>query len=197
MNANHSMIHPTIKIPQNDSLTMVATAKNFLSREECKKIIDYSESHANFDEGVVNTSGDNSSLRNSKVTFLPAVEENMWFFNRLESAIKQLNQAYKYDLVGLYEGVQIASYSNGGNYGNHIDIGPGNTSTRKLSLSIQLSDSDDYEGGELEFMNVEQNSERAIGTLIAFPAFLQHCVTPVVKGKRYSMVAWVHGHPFR
>jgi len=106
------------------------------------------------------------------------------------------NNAYKYHLQGFYEGVQIAAYKSGGKYDWHMDVGPGQNSSRKLSMSVQLSDPKSYEGGDLEFMRVAQKSERDVGALIVFPSFLQHRVTPVTKGTRYSLVAWVHGKPF-
>jgi PKHD-type hydroxylase len=93
--------------------------------------------------------------------------------------------------------LQVATYSVGEHYDWHIDLGPGKNSSRKLSLSLQLSDSSEYEGGELEFMNVKEKTSREIGTLITFPAFLTHRVTPVTKGTRKSLVAWISGDSFR
>lgn len=81
---------------------------------------------------------------------------------------------------------------------------------RKLSVSINLSDSDDYEGGDMEFtdlprtkqdkeLNTWTNKElfRQKGTVIVFPSFIRHRVTPVTKGTRYSAVAWINGPPLR
>lgn len=195
MNSNNSMIHPVVPLVTNDSVTMIATAKNFLSSEECQKVIDCSE-RSEFSEGTIGQERNNATLRDSKVTCLRPTPELMWLFERLEMAITQMNNAYKYNLLGFYEGVQVASYKSGGEYGWHIDVGPAQNSTRKLSMSIQLTDPDTYEGGDLEFMNVNSGGERAKGTLIVFPSFLQHRVTPVTKGIRHSMVAWVHGKPY-
>jgi len=171
MNSNNSMIKPVVPLVTNDSVTMIATAKNFLSPEECQKVIDFSE-QAKFSEGTIGQERDNASIRDSKVTCLRANSGNMWLFERLEMAITQMNSAYKYNLLGFYEGVQVASYKSGGKYGWHIDVGPAHNSTRKLSMSIQLTDPDAYEGGDLEFMNVSNKTEKAIGTLIVFPSFL-------------------------
>lgn len=195
MNFKQSMINPVTPLVANDSLTMVATAKNFLTPEECQQVIDYSK-RAAFNKGTIGQKKDKSSIRSSKIKFVTPGPEIMWLFERLEMAITQMNNAYKYHLLGFYEGVQIASYKSGGKYNWHIDIGPGQNSNRKLSMSVQLTDPDTYKGGNLEFMNVDSKSERAIGTLIVFPSFLQHRVTPVIKGTRHSMVAWVHGNPY-
>ena len=80
---------------------------------------------------------------------------------------------------------------------------------RKLSVSVQLSHGTDYEGGDMEFtdlpsdqshkeLNIWTNPEfRKKGTVIVFPSFIRHRVTPVTKGTRYSAVAWINGPPLR
>lgn len=77
---------------------------------------------------------------------------------------------------------------------------------RKISLTINLNDSSEYEGGELKFdYGVHAGSERIVtcdkikpqGSIVIFPSFLPHCVTPVTKGTRYSLVLWTLGKPFK
>ena len=80
----------------------------------------------------------------------------------------------------------------------HIDRNMG-IATRKLSLSLQLSAPEDYEGGDLELWfggePVKANRER--GMITFFPSYVMHRVTPVTKGVRYSLVCWVSGPPFK
>ena len=81
------------------------------------------------------------------------------------------------------------------NHGENIAILNGEY-IRKLSFSIQLSDPEDYEGGELEF-NVN-NEERFFapnkkGTVIIFDSRTQHRVREVKSGVRKSLVGWVVG----
>ena len=83
-----------------------------------------------------------------------------------------------------------ASYSH---HSWHQDIGPDELSTRKISITVQLSDNSEYEGGDLKFWlggkNLEDNSlfaQRGKGTVILFPSYLYHAVTPVTKGIRKS-----------
>ena len=85
------------------------------------------------------------------------------------------------------------------NYDWHIDLGTGRFSRRKISLSVQLSVASAYEGGELEFhiSGLDREKMRQQGALIAFPSFLEHRVTPVTQGVRFSLVAWVDGPPYR
>ena len=78
---------------------------------------------------------------------------------------------------------------------------------RKLSVTVSLSDQNDYEGGELEFdfRNRDDGKEdrRACkeilpkGSICVFPSFIWHRVTPVTKGIRYSLVMWSLGYPFK
>lgn len=74
---------------------------------------------------------------------------------------------------------------------------------RKLTLIMQLSDSDDYEGGDflLEddfFENKPDSNEfRQKGAVFVFPSFIKHKVTPVTKGIRKTLVAWAEGPKFR
>jgi PKHD-type hydroxylase len=65
-----------------------------------------------------------------------------------------------------------------GFYDWHYDFGPAKP-TRKLSISIQLSDSADYDGGDLELMfgNVPTKLDRTRGAFIIFPSFMLHRVT--------------------
>jgi predicted 2-oxoglutarate/Fe(II)-dependent dioxygenase YbiX len=85
-----------------------------------------------------------------------------------------------------------------GFYNWHTDFA-GLRPLRKISVSIQLSRADDYEGGDLELMYGihPQKIERTRGTFIAFPSFMLHRVTPVTRGTRWSLVAWILGARWR
>jgi PKHD-type hydroxylase len=79
-----------------------------------------------------------------------------------------------------------------------MDIGAENECTRKLSLVVQLSSPDEYEGGGLEIMAssepVQVTKEK--GLICAFPSFILHRVTPVTKGTRRTLVIWIAGPDF-
>jgi PKHD-type hydroxylase len=71
--------------------------------------------------------------------------------------------------------------------------------TRKLSFTVQLSDTKDYKGGDLVFHYKSQpvKAYREKGMVVVFPSTMLHEVTPVKKGTRYSLVGWVAGPRFR
>ena len=67
---------------------------------------------------------------------------------------------------------------------------------RKLSFAMQLSDPDDYEGGNVQLLDEAGNSyicPRQRGTIILFDSRTQHRVLKVTKGVRKSIVGWTVG----
>jgi PKHD-type hydroxylase len=101
--------------------------------------------------------------------------------------------------------IQFTTYKGSDNakYDWHCDTFWGNPTSydRKISVVVQLTDSEEYEGGDFQFVpEWEQpaNSDlRRKGTVICFPSFIHHRVTPVTQGVRKSLVAWVEGPKFR
>ena len=70
---------------------------------------------------------------------------------------------------------------------------------RKISVILPLSDPKSYGGGnfQLSFGKAKTIKEgREQGTMLFFPSYLWHRVTPLTKGTRYSLVAWICGKPF-
>jgi len=116
----------------------------------------------------------------------------------ITSANKQAN--WDYEFIHISD-VQIGRYQKKGHYDWHIDTMPpdSNGFQRKLSISIQLNDCSEYEGGKLEFRSLPDAEQPKMqqGSVIVFPSFLEHRVTPVVSGTRYSAVTWAGGPAFR
>lgn len=139
------------------------------------------------------------TLRKSSVIAVEPGGKEDWIFQRMTARIQQANQYYHFNLNGFFEPLQLAEYGEGDFFDWHLDFGAGASSNRKLSLTIQLSNPDDYEGGDLEFQinNNIVKAPRTQGTAIIFPSFIMHRVTEITKGRRRSIVGWVAGPPFR
>lgn len=118
----------------------------------------------------------------------------------ISRAIRQINDEYwKLNISHIdltFDSPSICKYEKGGLFNWHIDATT-NSSTRKLAFTMQLSDPNDYEGGDLQFFDGDKtrlNLElRNKGTIIIFPSFVWHRITPITKGTRYALVGWVHG----
>ena len=124
-----------------------------------------------------------------------------WIYATLADAISQANnEHFQFDLTYL-TALQYTVY-NGNDYSNyqkHLDVGR-QFPNRKLSFSVQLSDDAEYTGGDLRFHYIKNQPEvapREKGTVIFFPSWIVHDVTPVTQGTRRSLVGWVNGPNFK
>lgn len=181
-----------------DQVSTVSIAPSLFATEECDRIVTLAREHGTV-KGGTGESMTASEVRDSDICFLWPDEKTAWMFQRLQQLTEQVNRSYQFDLRGFFEGVQVARYGGGGgHYGWHMDLGTGPFSARKLTLSVQLSDPDSYEGGELEFTSATLQPEaQRQGAAVIFPSFMTHRVTPVSKGERWSMVCWISGEAFR
>lgn len=182
--------------------------------EELEKVREYCDSLELTKGSTVGKNGemdyDNPS-RKSDIAWLRPNDENMWIFERFAWVVEKLNDRfYEFNLNG-FEAIQYTVYNEDGEqrYDLHMDTILGTDKsmdlpeTRKLSLSMVLSDPSEYEGGKFQLqtgspeedklMTVEQLKGRVIG----FPSFLLHKVSPVTKGTRKSLVIWVEGPKFK
>jgi PKHD-type hydroxylase len=113
--------------------------------------------------------------------------------------MEEAHKSFRVQILRQKTEIQYTEYhaTNRGKYDWHHDVDWNNPSglDRKLSVTVQLSDPSEYEGGDFQFMEVEQPSEEAKtkGTILMFPSYLQHRVTPVTDGVRKSLVLWFTG----
>jgi PKHD-type hydroxylase len=176
--------------------------KEALTPKEVDAIIAYGDRLKPMKAELAGRKDNIDHLRLTRVAWMIRNPDIAWLHVRLEEMVLQINaQFYRYDLYGLNEPFQYTVYegAEGGYYGWHVDNGEKNYEPRKISLSLQLSEPSDYQGGdlELEVGDGPYKAEKARGTLIAFPSYVLHRVTPVTSGIRKSLVIWVAGPEFR
>ena len=182
-----------------DQVNFYAFWKNAFSKEECQSIINIAKN-----KGLITgTTKGESDVRDSKISWLYPSDKMDWVFRRVTDMTLNLNERFfKFDLFGLNEGFQFTNYeAPSGKYGKHVDRAI-NIPVRKLSISIQLTNPEEYEGGELKLYDGDDDDEANVmdktqGTLIIFPSYVLHEVMPVTKGTRNSLVTWVTGKQFK
>ena len=135
----------------------------------------------------------------------PALYENAQ--GMLNHYINQANMDFfGFDLSGVCRYVQHTEYNKGSFYEWHQDSFLGESKEgvyeRKLSFTVQISDSNAYTGGDLEFRDIPSTPElkeklRQKGTVIVFPSFLQHRVTKITEGQRFALVGWREGQQWK
>jgi PKHD-type hydroxylase len=153
--------------------------------------------------GNKDVDSDFSEVRESEARWIPLQNDTTWIYDRFAFIVRQLNgQFFNFDISGFVEDFQYTTYygDKKGHYDWHVDMGnSSNSSPRKLSLVMQLSDPDEYEGGELQLMSSADpmTIEKKKGFIVVFPSYMLHKVTPVTSGTRKSLVIWIAGPPFK
>ena len=162
----------------------------------------------NYEFGYGSTEGSkdraNVDVRNNYITWLHLNNDTLWVYEKIKDLVYRANkQTWNFNITGFYEDIQYSIYDNkeeGSHYTWHMDIGseyPMNY--RKISVSIQMSLEEEYEGAELQLNQGagEITATKEIGSALVFPSYMLHRVTPIIKGKRESLQLWVSGIPFQ
>lgn len=135
-------------------------------------------------------------VRQTERTHLVHGPEHAWIYDRLDRLVTEVNDATWQFKLSHMEPLQLLTYREGGHYGWHADLGvQGIMGLRKVSVTVQLSPQEDYDGGVLELQSGGRvlTPERPVGSAVLFPAWQPHRVTPVTRGVRHALVLWVVG----
>ena len=146
------------------------------------------------------------TLRKSQHCWIPT---SYWIGGFLWHYIMNANKDnFLYDISHIEnEMIQYTQYNEGDYYNWHTDmdicdINEPDQLVRKLSFTLQLTNNDEYTGGDLEFADFDDSTYRfsvpkSRGTVIVFDSRTPHRVLPVKSGVRKSLVGWVVGKRWR
>jgi predicted 2-oxoglutarate/Fe(II)-dependent dioxygenase YbiX len=176
-----------------------ATTRGLLTDAEIDGLI--AEHEPQLAEARLGPGNTNAQIRRSQVVMFGPEPKYRWLYERVWGAAQECNRRFFcVEIGGVESNLQLAQYDSGdrGFYNWHTDFATIRPH-RKISISIQLSRPEDYDGGDLEFLygTDPQPVDKTRGTLIAFPSFMLHRVTPVTRGRRWSLVAWILGTRWR
>ena len=151
-------------------------------------------------------------IRDSNVSWIGDV----WLKKLLKPYVDRANQKAGWNFnLNNSEDCQFTIYNQGQYYAWHTDADEKLYENkewkglmRKLSVTVSLSNPEDYEGGLLEFdlRNIgEINTSEIIkckeilpkGSIVVFPSYTWHRVSPVTSGTRLSLVQWNLGPGFK
>tara|TARA_B110000037_G_scaffold198785_1_gene237979 strand:+ start:39 stop:605 length:567 start_codon:yes stop_codon:yes gene_type:complete len=139
----------------------------------------------------------NFLARNCKSGWIHRDLQSDWLFKEILTCVHEINKrTLKFDLQDCeIESLQYLEYGPFQFYRSHTDNGADGIATRKYSVSIQLSDENDYVGGNLTINGEGQAryAPRGRGSIAVFPSHLVHQARPVWIGKRKVLVAWIRG----
>jgi PKHD-type hydroxylase len=175
---------------------------NAFTREELDKIERLVDNIKPEDASTLGQTG-MSDVRRSRVKWITKTEDTEWLYERMVALVQEANQVlWRFDITAVNEDIQYTEYhaEDEGHYTWHQDIGHGIAAQRKISITIQLSESDEYEGGDLQIWQGGEhafNTERGAGVAVLFPSYMMHRVSKTTKGIRKSLVLWVGGSSYR
>jgi PKHD-type hydroxylase len=181
-------------------LDCFACWSNGFSEEEIEKII-FLEQLQSFERGRVGDSEApaDDTIRNSDVAWIHHDQNSDWLFERIAGITSIVNyDHFMYNIDGI-EAFQYTRYKPSQHYTWHWDKDFGWAKfERKISLSVLLSDPEEYEGGEFEICNngnldMLTSVKPKKGDILFFASWMPHRVKPVISGERKSLVAWVMG----
>ena len=180
MQINEDVAHPFEVLP------------NFLSDEHCDYLITMWGRHLRREPDNI--------VRDCLWCPIPLYEE-LSLVAQLSNAMRGLNEQYwKFQTTKIERPLQFLKYDVNRQFDAwHLDTQRHVNSRRKVSITIQLSDSNDYEGGDLLLLPdvYEPRPEfRQRGTAIVFPSFMAHKVCRVESGSRYSLIGFLCGPPY-
>ena len=194
--------------------------QNAIAPDMCNKIIDLGLKEK-VKKSLTLMEAHHGETNNARESFDGGLNEQ-WLYDLLYPFLIEANQDAGWNFeVDWSETLQFTVYKQGGFYNWHRDAGLDDSyaykdksenfdgKIRKISMTLLLNDPKDFEGGDLEFdygrdeqgkmedrLNICKEA-RSQGSIIFFPSFIPHRVTPVTKGTRYSLVMWTLGKPFR
>jgi Rps23 Pro-64 3,4-dihydroxylase Tpa1-like proline 4-hydroxylase len=177
--------------------------KNFLTKEECDEILNFSLENLKLEpshvvgyksKSEVDKVDDN--VRKSNQVFYKYFQH---FPVLLEKTTKLLNDTINvkgFDLNYEHNEFQFTEYNIGDFFNWHTDSDKDNINinefNRYCSIVIQLND--DYDAGDLEISITNEEPivvDKGVGNLILFSSDIQHRVTTIQSGQRYTLVNWV------
>jgi hypothetical protein len=172
-----------------DSLSRIYTENNVLNSELCDAIMTYGKK--NLKEGI-NKYPDSFSICFESCLLPIQHEVHVALQDTWDRVIKHIG--FDAQFVELYE---LKRYEPQDHFGLHTDnyYGIKANLDRKITMSIQLNDRSDYVGGYLTV--AKRPFKLTKGSIIAFPSFFPHEVTPIIKGDRWSLINWAWGPYWR
>lgn len=151
----------------------------------CDRLVQYGENNV--------TKGVNKYPRMFSISFhscLLPIDAEAHF--ALQDSWKEAIDFLKFD-IDFIEPYELKRYTPNDFFGKHVDNYYSLTEDvdRKITMSVQLTHSDEYTDGELVVFDTKFKSTK--GSVICFPSYFPHGVEKVTSGTRWSLIGWAWG----
>ena len=182
--------------------------KNVFTDEMISNLENMVHNNYKFEKGTtgipqLGTVTNSKKTNNRDIAYIEPNIETQWLYELLFPLSLEANkQLFQFDIDIVTDPIHYVIYpEDGGHLDWHMDVGAYAVNKRKLAMTVQLSDSSDYDGGDFEIWLGSKDKfvtvPREKGDVIIFPSFLMHRVKPITRGQRKCLVFWTGGKPFR
>ena len=184
---------------------IVETTTPIFTPKQCEMIIAAGRAEPKQNAGVGNKEGIkggkvDTKTRTSHISWIP-FKKMADMYKDIERIMKTTNgNHFGFDGMTISEMAQYTEYPEGGFYEWHVDNDVNfehEPPVRKISMTCLLSPESEFEGGDLELGKPGNIAKLKQGHAIFFASFINHRVTPVIRGNRKSLVMWFGGPPFK
>ena len=185
-----SLIYPIpLKIK---SLPAAVKIKRLLSPSHCRRLISLARQ-----KGLESIESDRYGQASTTRACRLLPEDDPLVYERFARKATELNaEIWRLSLTGIYEPVSVLQYSAADWIRPHIDADYRVPDPSKLSCTIQLVPRGSFSGGVLTIAETEV-FRLDIGDAVLFPSHMLHTVSPIKRGERFVLAAWIHGSAFR
>ena len=177
---------------------MLACIPDVLTAEEIKKLREEA-ALLPFVPGVETAGGRARRVKNNEQISQKAEERKVLH----EVVISALMRNKLFNRAALPKRIRpplISRYREGMAYGQHVDnamMGPKQARERSdVSITVFISDIDEYDGGELIIHSAygAQEVKLPSGSVVAYPSYSLHEVAEVTRGERLVAVTWAQSY---
>ena len=178
---------------------IVETTSPIFTPKQCEMIIAAGRAEPKRNAGVGDGEVD-TKTRTSHISWIPFKKMND-MYKDIERTMKTTNgNHFGFDGMEINEMAQYTEYPEGGFYEWHVDNDVNMSHeppVRKISMTCLLSPESEFEGGDLELTKPGNFIKLKQGQAAFFASFINHRVTPIIRGTRKSLVMWFGGTPFK
>ena len=150
---------------------MILKEKILFSKEECKSIISYNETH------ITNWRMGDRNYKSQPINY--SLETN-WLFDKLKDFVERETNL---QIRTIKKTIHFHKFTKGDWFGKHNDV----RDNRLYAVGVLLND--DFSGGDFKLYNPNEIIlNKVIGNTYLFDVRIDHEITPILDGERYSLL---------
>jgi hypothetical protein len=160
--------------------------RKLFTAKQCEQLVSFAETHRRFYR-----SGGSKDARSVDIFYFSPSDMELPFAKIGRVAVER--NVWNFALSGFTYPMRIQKYGRGGFTNEHIDFEYEASDLSKITAVVPLVKKQNWTGGRIEIGNHNQSPSIDMGDCLLFPSFYPHSVTPVTKGMRIILSAWVSG----